>query len=74
MKADTNSVISAITKVFSLLSLAAAGIGSNSANASLTPNELPLFVRNPYLSTWMPNARDKPWNNWPQFWTGNYVC
>ncbi|EQK98252.1 DUF1793-domain-containing protein [Ophiocordyceps sinensis CO18] len=38
--------------------------------ASLKPPVLPLFVRNPYLSTWLPNARDAPWEHWPMFWTG----
>lgn len=41
------------------------------ANASrLTPPVLPLIVRNPYLSTWLGNARDHPWEKWPMFWTG----
>ena len=42
-----------------------------SAEASrLTPPVLPLIVRNPYLSTWLPNARDAPWEQWPMFWAG----
>ncbi|KAF2106086.1 glutaminase A [Lophiotrema nucula] len=36
----------------------------------LTPPVLPLFVRTPYYSTWLPNARDEPWHKWPMFWTG----
>ncbi|KAK4151813.1 hypothetical protein C8A00DRAFT_45045 [Chaetomidium leptoderma] len=53
---------------FDLLSLAAV------ASASiLTPNVLPLIVRNPYLSTWLSHARDAPWENWPMFWTGAHV-
>lgn len=39
----------------------------------LTPPVLPLIVRNPYLSTWLPNARDVPWERWPMFWTGQDV-
>ncbi|KAI1193621.1 DUF1793-domain-containing protein [Nemania serpens] len=40
-------------------------------NAStLTPPVLPLIVRNPYLSIWLPRARDAPWENWPMFWRG----
>jgi len=39
----------------------------------LTPPVLPLIVRNPYLSTWLPNARDVPWKKWPTFWTGEEV-
>ncbi|KAK4104979.1 DUF1793-domain-containing protein [Parathielavia hyrcaniae] len=41
--------------------------------STLTPNVLPLIVRNPYLSTWLSNARDAPWENWPMFWTGAHV-
>ena len=36
----------------------------------LNPPVLPLIVRNPYLSTWLANARDAPWERWPMFWTG----
>lgn len=44
------------------------------ANASkLTPPVLPLIVRNPYLSLWLNDAREKPWNRWPMFWTGQGV-
>ncbi|KAK4127721.1 DUF1793-domain-containing protein [Parathielavia appendiculata] len=50
---------------FSFLALAAVAGAS-----TLTPNVLPLIVRNPYLSTWLYNARDAPWENWPMFWTG----
>ncbi|KIV80017.1 hypothetical protein PV11_07551 [Exophiala sideris] len=39
-------------------------------SSRLTPPVLPLIVRNPYLSTWLPNARDLPWEHWPMFWTG----
>ncbi|KAK4148086.1 uncharacterized protein C8A04DRAFT_33606 [Dichotomopilus funicola] len=41
--------------------------------STLTPNVLPLIVRNPYLSTWLYNARDAPWENWPVFYTGAHV-
>lgn len=44
------------------------------ADASrLTPPVLPLIVRNPYLSTWLSDARGKPWESWPIFWTGEHV-
>ncbi|KAJ8126447.1 hypothetical protein O1611_g7191 [Lasiodiplodia mahajangana] len=39
----------------------------------LTPPVLPLIVRNPYLSIWLPQARDAPWKNWPMFWRGETV-
>lgn len=43
----------------------------NPVSASrLKPPVLPLTVRNPYLSTWLGNARDDPWLKWPMFWTG----
>ncbi|KAI0969860.1 hypothetical protein F4678DRAFT_157342 [Xylaria arbuscula] len=41
--------------------------------STLTPPVLPLIVRNPYLSIWLPHARDAPWNNWPMFWRGETV-
>lgn len=52
----------------SLLAMASAAAAS-----SLTPPVLPLLVRNPYLSTWLGNARDPPWERWPMFWTGANV-
>ncbi|GKZ34741.1 hypothetical protein AbraIFM66950_005097 [Aspergillus brasiliensis] len=41
--------------------------------STLTPPVLPLIVRNPYLSTWLGNARDEPWTKWPMFYTGEEV-
>ncbi|KAF2651995.1 DUF1793-domain-containing protein [Lophiostoma macrostomum CBS 122681] len=41
--------------------------------SSLQPPILPLIVRNPYLSTWLQNAREEPWSRWPMFWTGSEV-
>lgn len=41
--------------------------------SSLTPPVLPLVVRNPYLSVWLANARQEPWQNWPIFWEGEEV-
>lgn len=40
------------------------------AASTLTPPVLPLVVRNPYLSTWLADARDVPWSKWPMFYTG----
>ena len=42
-------------------------------SSRLTPPVLPLIVRNPYLSTWLQNARDLPWEKWPMFWTGQEI-
>lgn len=41
--------------------------------SSLTPPVLPLIVRNPYLSTWLGDAREAPWSKWPMFYTGEEV-
>jgi len=41
--------------------------------STLTPPVLPLIVRNPYLSTWLGDARENPWGKWPMFWTGEEV-
>lgn len=49
-------------------------VQATAATASvLTPPVLPLVVRNPYLSTWLGNAREVPWSNWPMFYTGEEV-
>jgi len=57
-----------------IFSLATAALLASIAEAStLTPPVLPLIVRNPYLSTWLGNARDEPWQKWPTFWTGSEV-
>ncbi|KAI0407518.1 DUF1793-domain-containing protein [Xylaria palmicola] len=53
---------------------AVAALAAAFASAStLTPPVLPLLVRNPYLSIWLPRARDVPWKNWPMFWRGETV-
>jgi hypothetical protein len=44
-----------------------------STASTLTPPVIPLAVRNPYLSTWLANARDVPWSRWPMFWNGDDV-
>ena len=58
-------LVSALSAVVALSQLADA--------SRLTPPVLPLVVRNPYLSTWLPNARGNPWEQWPMFWTGEHV-
>lgn len=60
------SFIALATIVNSLLTLVTA--------SKLTPPALPLVVRNPYLSTWLANAREEPWSKWPMFYTGESVC
>lgn len=53
--------------------LATAAVAAVSEASTLTPPVLPLIVRNPYLSTWLGNARGLPWDHWPIFWTGQEV-
>ncbi|KAL2875520.1 hypothetical protein SGCOL_009289 [Colletotrichum sp. CLE4] len=48
-------------------------VAATASASTLTPPVLPLIVRNPYLSTWLGNARDAPWEHWPYFWTGSSV-
>ncbi|KAI8936633.1 hypothetical protein NX059_007032 [Plenodomus lindquistii] len=52
---------------------AATLLASVAQASSLSPPVLPLIVRNPYLSTWLQNAREEPWSKWPMFWTGAEV-
>lgn len=54
--------------------LAAALLSGLGGASTLTPPVLPLIVRNPYLSTWLADAREEPWSKWPMFWTGQSVC
>lgn len=56
-----------------LVVLAAVFQAAVSTASSLTPPVIPLIVRNPYLSTWLANARDAPWSKWPMFYTGEEV-
>jgi hypothetical protein len=56
-----------------LIAAASSAILGVSYASTLQPPVLPLIVRNPYLSTWLGNARDEPWHKWPMFWTGNEV-
>jgi hypothetical protein len=62
------AVLGTFSMRFDLLALATLAGAS-----TLTPNALPLIVRNPYLSTWLYHARNAPWENWPMFWTGAHV-
>lgn len=55
------------------LAAVAASLLSGTHASTLTPPVLPLIVRNPYLSTWLANARDVPWSRWPMFYTGQEV-
>lgn len=57
----------------SLAVLATALQAAVSTASTLAPPVLPLTVRNPYLSTWLGNAREAPWKSWPMFYTGEEV-
>lgn len=56
-----------------LLTAAGSALWEHGAASVLTPPVVPLTVRNPYLSTWLGDARITPWNKWPMFWTGEEV-
>ncbi|TKA80641.1 hypothetical protein B0A55_01852, partial [Friedmanniomyces simplex] len=56
-----------------LTAVAASLLISSTSASTLTPPVLPLIVRNPYLSTWLANAREEPWTAWPMFYTGQSV-
>lgn len=58
----------------SALVLALTAFVTTCAASTLKPPVLPLIVRNPYLSTWLQDAREEPWNRWPMFYTGQSVC
>ncbi|KAK5106519.1 hypothetical protein LTS08_000638 [Lithohypha guttulata] len=60
-------------RLVSALTVLAAALPSLVDASRLTPPVLPLIVRNPYLSTWLSDARGKPWESWPMFWTGEHV-
>lgn len=55
------------------LFLAVTSYTTSALASRLTPPVLPLIVRNPYLSTWLGNARDPPWTKWPMFYTGEEI-
>ncbi|KAL2191908.1 DUF1793-domain-containing protein [Thermothelomyces heterothallicus CBS 203.75] len=57
----------------SLALAAVAAVAAVAGASTLTPNVLPLIVRNPYLSTWLNHARGAPWEHWPMFYTGAHV-
>lgn len=56
-----------------LVAIAASLLTSTTDASTLNPPVLPLIVRNPYLSTWLANARDVPWSKWPMFYTGQEI-
>ena len=62
-----------VMRLDSALAVLATVLPSLVQSSRLTPPVLPLIVRNPYLSTWLANARDLPWEKWPMFWTGQEV-
>ena len=67
-----SSVCLIMRALFPLQALAASLLSLTNAS-TLTPPVLPLVVRNPYLSTWLADAREVPWSKWPMFYTGQSV-
>ena len=57
---------------FALATLAF-GVGATTWSATpFTPAAVPLAVRSPYLSAWLPQGAGNALNDiWPQFWTGS---
>ncbi len=51
----------------------AASLLTFASASTLTSPVLPSIVRNPYLSTWLANAREEPWTAWPMLYTGQSV-
>jgi hypothetical protein len=63
--------------LFSPLALLAGALAPV-ANAAVTwtatpfnPPNVPLAVRSPYLSAWLPQGAGTPLTTWPAFWTGS---
>ncbi|PIL29028.1 hypothetical protein GSI_09076 [Ganoderma sinense ZZ0214-1] len=59
----------------SLVAASAFGVGAITWSATpFTPAAVPLAVRSPYLSAWLPQGAGNALNDiWPQFWTGNSI-
>ncbi|KAL8706596.1 MAG: hypothetical protein Q9225_007934 [Loekoesia sp. 1 TL-2023] len=55
---------------FTVAAAAGSALSLGVQASKLTPPVLPLVVRTPYLSTWLGDAREPPWHEWPMFWTG----
>ncbi|KAF2477075.1 DUF1793-domain-containing protein [Lindgomyces ingoldianus] len=60
-------------RLLGLVAASSALLAGAAGASTLKPPVLPLIVRNPYLSTWLGNAREEPWKKWPMFWTGSEV-
>lgn len=81
-QAETLMTISTISFVYPLLimgakflSLATSAMTASSVSWNATPfnpASVPLAVRTPYLSAWLPQGAATALNGaWPQFWTGS---
>ena len=57
----------------SLFAASTLGVDAISWSATpFSPAAVPLAVRSPYLSEWLPQGTGNALNDiWPQFWTGN---
>ncbi|KAI1787276.1 hypothetical protein LXA43DRAFT_716833 [Ganoderma leucocontextum] len=59
----------------SVCAASAIGVGAISWTATpFNPASVPLAVRSPYLSAWLPQGAGNALNDvWPEFWTGNSI-
>jgi len=62
-----------LTKLLSAVTLSLAAATATAWDATpFNPASVPLAVRTPYLSAWLPQGSGTPLNGaWPQFWTGS---
>ncbi|VDC02380.1 unnamed protein product [Peniophora sp. CBMAI 1063] len=62
-------------KFFSLLAAIVPAVSAASwTSTPFTPHAIPLAVRSPYLSTWLPQGAGTALNAaWPTFWTGSIL-
>ncbi|KAG6880384.1 hypothetical protein C0992_007795 [Termitomyces sp. T32_za158] len=64
----------AALRIFSLLILLAAAQAVTWTAAPFNPPSVPLAVRTPYLSAWLPQGAGAALNDvWPTFWTGQIL-
>lgn len=65
-------VIMGLTKFSSLTMLALTVSAASWSATPFNPASVPLAVRSPYLSAWLPQGAGTALNGaWPQFWTGS---
>lgn len=64
--------IMGLTKFFALITLTLTASAVSWNATPFNPASVPLAVRSPYLSAWLPQGAGTMLNGaWPQFWTGS---